>query len=679
MNWLLESDIDLASASLIVQLQIEDAEHYFNTSKGKSRDPTSEEEAFQLQNEELQKLSRLLLDKRMAESVAAAVRANGQMLADGIAQEETAVKDRDIAHRWTGDQFPVAAEETAKSSQDPSSLDDKTLKKLRILYVSNLQGSSGTYGTETVNEETERGESSAWAAKRTRQPASSMRRCVACGEETEFVNVVRVPCRHEYCRTCLEDLFKASMTDETLFPPKCCRQPIAMNFARIFLKSDLVQQFEKKKIEFETPNRTYCYNTQCSVFIPPAHINGEIATCPNCGFTTCTSCKARAHTGDCLDEATQQLMATARENGWQRCYSCWRMVELNYGCNHMTCRCGAQFCYNCGERWKTCQCEQWDQHRLLSRAHQIIDREQNSPGAANPALVAPIPRTQQPTPIENEEPRSVTETPQPAQQEQAPWATLVVEAIGILRNNHECEHWHWRWATSLADIYEITILITGCSDGGLGSHLALAFHKAGWRVFASARNLTKLKQATTAGIEAIQLDVTSDKSIVSAVSQISELTHGSLDVLLNNAGGGYSMPLMDLELDQARKLFDLNVWSIISVTRAFLPLLSKSQYGGMVVNNTSCSSVPAGMQPFAGAYAASKAAAASITEILRLELAPFGIKSINLMMGAVKSNFFENTPASTLPPTSLYNVAKETVERAMSGQDNMADADDPTK
>ena len=227
-----------------------------------------------------------------------------------------------------------------------------------------------------------------------------------------------------------------------------------------------------------------------------------------------------------------------------------------------------------------------------------------------------------------------------------------------------------------------TVLITGCSDGGLGSYLALAFHKAGWRVIASARNPNKLENVVTVGIETIQLDVTSEESIAKAVSQVSELTSGSLDVLLNNAGAGYSMPLLDLDLNEGRKLFELNVWSIISMTRAFLPLLAKSQHGGgggMVVNNTSCSSVPAGMQPFAGAYAASKAAAAGLTEVLRLELEPFNIKVINMMTGVVRSNFLDNIPHTTLPPTSVYSFAKEPVEKAMAGGDNRKTGADPEK
>ncbi|PFH62271.1 hypothetical protein XA68_14402 [Ophiocordyceps unilateralis] len=224
-----------------------------------------------------------------------------------------------------------------------------------------------------------------------------------------------------------------------------------------------------------------------------------------------------------------------------------------------------------------------------------------------------------------------------------------------------------------------TILITGCSDGSLGCALALAFHRANWRVLASGRNLSKLKQVESAGMETVQLDTTSDESIVNAVSRVRDLTGGSLDVLLNNAGAGYSMPLMDLEIARARQLFDLNVFSIIAVTRAFFPLLTQSAPGGIVVNNTACSSVTTGALPFAGAYNASKAAAASLTEVLRLELAPFGIKVINLMTGSVRSTFHDNAPQATLPPTSLYNVAKETVERAMSGQEAAATGADPAK
>ena len=333
MACVLELEIDQPTADLIVQLQLQDAGLYFEHSKGKSREPTNEELAFQLQNEELESVSQFLLDRRMAESFATAVQADGRILADNVMEEEITAKDRDIARHWVEDGIPVAAKDL-QSSLESAGLDDETLDKLQILYVSGLEGYY-INGRETASDETEQAESSVWAARRTRQSPLT-RLCVACREETEFVNVARAPCRHEYCRSCLEALFQASITDESLFPPRCCRQPIAMSIARIFLKADLVQQYEKKKIEFETPNRTYCYSPDCSTFIDTSHIEGEVATCPNCRLTTCTSCKGRAHTGDCPNDiAMQQLLATARENGWQRCYSCWRVVELDHGCNHM--------------------------------------------------------------------------------------------------------------------------------------------------------------------------------------------------------------------------------------------------------------------------------------------------------------------------------------------------------
>ncbi|KAM5432083.1 hypothetical protein MferCBS31731_007584 [Microsporum ferrugineum] len=336
MASILELEADQPTVDLIIQLQLQDAGLYFESRKGKSQELTDEELAFQLQNEEFESMCQFLSDRRMATSFAAAVQADGRVLADNQLEEERAVKDRDIARHLTKDGYPVKAEDR-QSNPESVALDDETLAKLRILFVSGSEGYDDANSMETPVDEIGQAESSTHAAKRTRQSQPILRCCIACREETEFVNVARVPCGHEYCRPCLGDLFKASMIDESLFPPRCCQQPIVLDIARIFLKSDLVHSYEKKKVEFETPNRTYCYSSRCLAFIPPSFIEDDVATCPDCGSTTCTTCKERAHTGDCPnDTPTQQLLATAQENGWQRCYSCWRVVELNHGCNHMT-------------------------------------------------------------------------------------------------------------------------------------------------------------------------------------------------------------------------------------------------------------------------------------------------------------------------------------------------------
>lgn len=191
-----------------------------------------------------------------------------------------------------------------------------------------------------------------------------------------------------------------------------------------------------------------------------------------------------------------------------------------------------------------------------------------------------------------------------------------------------------------------TVLITGCSDGSLGSHLALQFHAVGWRVFASARNPAKLKNVEKIGIETVLLDALSESSIRQCVASVSELTGGSLDALINNAGAGYSMPGSDMDIGRARELFELNVWSLIAITQAFLPLLLNSTWdqGALLVNHGSVSGLVAASGPFAGAYNASKAAVMSFTETWRLELEPFNIRVIDLVTGL----FFPSLVSSSI-------------------------------
>lgn len=148
----------------------------------------------------------------------------------------------------------------------------------------------------------------------------------------------------------------------------------------------------------------------------------------------------------------------------------------------------------------------------------------------------------------------------------------------------------------------------------------LAFKASGWRIFTTDRDLAKLTTVKAAGIETIDLDITSEPSFKTTASTVSSLTDGSLDMLINNAGvAGSYMPLLDLDLDKMRDTFETKCFSLITVSRAFLPLLMKSTSmqrgarGGTIVNQTSLSSLVASGMPFQGAYNASKAAATSMT------------------------------------------------------------------
>lgn len=204
-----------------------------------------------------------------------------------------------------------------------------------------------------------------------------------------------------------------------------------------------------------------------------------------------------------------------------------------------------------------------------------------------------------------------------------------------------------------------TVLITGCSDGGLGAALAVAFHEAGLHVYATARSVTKMTQMTALGIQTMPLDVLSDVSIAACVSKVP-----SLDILVNNAGKSYSMPVSDISIPDAKRIFDLNVWAYIAVTQAFLPHLLKTK--GMIVNQTSVTANTT--IPFQSVYNASKAAIAMFSDTERLELKPFGVKVIELKTGVVLSNLIKNQKEQTnilLPEDSIYHPAREAVEATL--------------
>lgn len=100
------------------------------------------------------------------------------------------------------------------------------------------------------------------------------------------------------------------------------------------------QAFEARYAELSTKKKVYCHDARCSQWIPPSAIDQgtNVATCPACGKTTCAMCKNVSHTGDCPDDtALQQLLTTADAQQWQECFECRRFVELETGCNHMTC------------------------------------------------------------------------------------------------------------------------------------------------------------------------------------------------------------------------------------------------------------------------------------------------------------------------------------------------------
>jgi hypothetical protein len=182
-------------------------------------------------------------------------------------------------------------------------------------------------------------ESSTWAAAQNIRESRSKRICIACGEQRLIRDLAAVPCKqeHEYCRDCLSRAIELAIEDESFFPPRCDGEIIPLDVFDAFLPRSLTDHYRSKALEYETKDRTYCYESTCAAFIPPDSTDELSVKCPTCHKTTCIRCKSSGHFGDCVgDEAMGQLKETANRKRWQICYMCNSIVQLEHGCNHIT-------------------------------------------------------------------------------------------------------------------------------------------------------------------------------------------------------------------------------------------------------------------------------------------------------------------------------------------------------
>jgi NAD(P)-dependent dehydrogenase (short-subunit alcohol dehydrogenase family) len=182
-----------------------------------------------------------------------------------------------------------------------------------------------------------------------------------------------------------------------------------------------------------------------------------------------------------------------------------------------------------------------------------------------------------------------------------------------------------------------SILITGCSSG-IGQALALEFRKRGHTVFATARQAQALEGLTEMGLVAVELDVTNQQSIENAREHIQSQTN-KLDMLINNAGYGQFGAVLDTDSNALRRQFETNVIAPVALSRAFLPLLRVSS-SACIANIGSVSGIAT--TPFAGVYCASKAALHALSDAMRMELGPLGVRVVTVQPGGIASKFGDN-------------------------------------
>ncbi|KAL8856807.1 MAG: hypothetical protein Q9178_006644 [Gyalolechia marmorata] len=212
-----------------------------------------------------------------------------------------------------------------------------------------------------------------------------------------------------------------------------------------------------------------------------------------------------------------------------------------------------------------------------------------------------------------------------------------------------------------------SVLITGCSTGGIGHALASRFNAHGFHVFASTRHLANMSSlaANLSNMTLLELDVTSPSSIAAAAKVVEVETGGKLDVLVNNAGRLCVMPFLDTDLEEAKRVFDVNFWGAVRLVRAMGAFLIKAK--GVIVNVSSIAGCVA--VPFMGAYAASKAALTMASETLRLEMEPLGVRVLTVKSGLVNTRLAMNLPEFKLPSDSFYRSIEGTIAaRAKMGE-----------
>ena len=213
---------------------------------------------------------------------------------------------------------------------------------------------------------------------------------------------------------------------------------------------------------------------------------------------------------------------------------------------------------------------------------------------------------------------------------------------------------------------ERVILVTGCSSG-IGRATALAAAGRGHRVFATARNRNDLADLErTENLETLTLDVTDGAAIRAAVEAALSRA-GRLDALVNNAGYGQYGAAEEVNLEEWRAQFEVNLFGAIAAIQAVLPAMRR-QRSGTIVNVSSVSGRVA--IPFAAPYSASKHALEALSDALRVELAAFGIRVVLVEPGPIETRFTDRARAMVGPLIARpgpYRELYALAERAMEG------------
>ncbi|KAI9068707.1 NAD-P-binding protein [Trametes sanguinea] len=215
----------------------------------------------------------------------------------------------------------------------------------------------------------------------------------------------------------------------------------------------------------------------------------------------------------------------------------------------------------------------------------------------------------------------------------------------------------------MAPVREL-VLVTGCSDGGIGSELCKQYAAKGCKVYATARRIEAMSSLTHPNIVRARMDVTDEASIKAVVDEMIE-KEGRIDILVNNAGLTCSGPIAEVDLERIQRTYDTNVFGIIRAARIVIPHMAARNSGAMSILGRSWGQ---------RIYASSKAAVRALSETLYMECLPLGISVVFVNTGGARTNIYEEVIREEFNPKRVEqgsppeDIARVVVEKSIAAK-----------
>jgi len=191
---------------------------------------------------------------------------------------------------------------------------------------------------------------------------------------------------------------------------------------------------------------------------------------------------------------------------------------------------------------------------------------------------------------------------------------------------------------------------------------------AGFQVIGTGRNTAH--RTAPVGVTYLNLDVTSDQSVASAVTQVIE-RFGHIDVLVNNAGVGTAGAAEEFSITQTQDIFDINVYGVMRTTKAVLPHM-RAQGRGRIINVSSLSGfVPS---PFMALYVSTKHAVEGYSQSLDHEVRDYGVRVLLVEPGPINTPFAGHSVEADTP-MPLYSAGRRNYDDLL--EKNLTSGDDP--